>query len=399
MNNPLVLKKNRIFYLITLLGFLYVVYYIFCVSTDKKAFRRNHIDERCQYRVVLEDLSSEKLPDNYVYFIETSGRDYLSDKHTCAVESALKNAGLSILVILNSRTMNLSASESTCDIYYSSRRLSFYYLDFETLLKDTPAENINARIKLSKLHKIAYQRDISKMAIAYKFGGLYIDLDFIVIGALHKLKNVISMDNGQFNPSHFFSKESCKLEERSKKARWLHDGHFHFTKGHIVPWSVLNYINKTFDLSSLVLNQTGSTAVTEVIKQLYNISQLSNSRYERSDSCETDGIEIVPDFTFTNFGRFDDIFWPEGGVSQGYWETLFHCSHTVYYKESIHAANPLTRNINREAISYLASKHCPVSFRKLRELNFTPRGHQWPYILLISIQEKILNIFFSSQKP
>merc|ERR1712226_744814 len=74
MNNPLVLKKNRIFYLITLLGFLYVVYYIFCVSTDKKAFRRNHIDERCQYRVVLEDLSSEKLPDNYVYFIETSGR-------------------------------------------------------------------------------------------------------------------------------------------------------------------------------------------------------------------------------------------------------------------------------------------------------------------------------------
>lgn len=79
---------------------------ISCSSEASQVVQLNDLEEK------LDNLKSK------LFFIESSGRNYLLPRQVCAVESALRNAQINpIIVVMTSKTLDLSASNGTCQLY------------------------------------------------------------------------------------------------------------------------------------------------------------------------------------------------------------------------------------------------------------------------------------------
>lgn len=66
--------------------------------------------------VLDSDVSSDD--PNKLFFIETSGRDYLTTRQACAVESVVQNGGVRAIVVMASDDLNLSANNATYQLYH-----------------------------------------------------------------------------------------------------------------------------------------------------------------------------------------------------------------------------------------------------------------------------------------
>jgi len=81
------------------------------ISCEKEASERNEV--KLEY--LQEEAFFESKP---LFFIESSGRNYLLPRQVCAIESALRNAQINpIVVVMTSKTLDLSASNATCQLY------------------------------------------------------------------------------------------------------------------------------------------------------------------------------------------------------------------------------------------------------------------------------------------
>ena len=81
----------------------------------------------CSETIQLIDLE-ENLDFEKIFFIESSGRNHLLPRQVCAIESAVRNAGIeNIVVVMTSKTLDLSASNGTCQLYqtYSQSKKVF----------------------------------------------------------------------------------------------------------------------------------------------------------------------------------------------------------------------------------------------------------------------------------
>ena len=56
---------------------------------------------------------------NKLFFIETSGRDHLTTRQACAVESLAQNGRVNAVVLLASDKLNLNANNATFQLYHS----------------------------------------------------------------------------------------------------------------------------------------------------------------------------------------------------------------------------------------------------------------------------------------
>ncbi|CAA0836298.1 alpha 1-4-glycosyltransferase family protein [Striga hermonthica] len=122
--------------------------------------------------------------------------DMFGEREFFTVESLLQTNPKACLVIL-SRTMD---SEKGKDILNPLIGLGFHVRamspDFGALLKNTPAENWLVELKTGKREpgKIPLAQNLSnliRLAALYKYGGVYMDTDFIVLKDISGLKNSI----------------------------------------------------------------------------------------------------------------------------------------------------------------------------------------------------------------
>ena len=70
----------------------------------------------CEQPVSLPELSSLTSLPSGLFMMETSGRDRLTARQACAVESAASRSGLVVYLVIFSRTLSLR-DNSTCQLY------------------------------------------------------------------------------------------------------------------------------------------------------------------------------------------------------------------------------------------------------------------------------------------
>ena len=100
--------------------------------------------------VELIDIESEDCSNINIYeqnhenlfFVESSGKDHLTARDACAIESAARNSGLAgqIIVAMTSPILDVMANNATCNIYkeYEGTHIFFRYVNIDTIFKGTP---------------------------------------------------------------------------------------------------------------------------------------------------------------------------------------------------------------------------------------------------------------------
>ena len=119
------------------------------------------------------------------------GRGKLLSRQACAVESAAMRSGLSVNVIIFSQVLDLR-DNTTCKLYKSNYSIKFYSIDLETFTQDTPLESFFSSSKLvNSEYSAVHKADALRLLMVYKFGGFYLDLDYVVFNDLTHYHNMV----------------------------------------------------------------------------------------------------------------------------------------------------------------------------------------------------------------
>ena len=95
----------------------------------------------CNTPIKLQLFGPEKVLENQMFFLETSGRSKLSPRQACSVESAAKFSNLHAQVLLLSDKLDLT-DNSTCYLHQSVSNVSFYQIDLQTMYENTPLQDL-----------------------------------------------------------------------------------------------------------------------------------------------------------------------------------------------------------------------------------------------------------------
>ncbi|KAM6418500.1 lactosylceramide 4-alpha-galactosyltransferase-like isoform 2-T2 [Pluvialis apricaria] len=177
------------------------------------------------------------LPAGDVFFVETSKRNNPSYLFTCSVESAARaHPGTRVVVLMK----GLANGNASLPNHWAFSLLSCYpnveirRLDLPELFSGTPL----AKWYLQSYHRwepyfLPVLSDACRITIMWKFGGIYLDTDFIVLKNLKNLTNALgkqSQDvlNGaflSFKPKHEFM-ELCMQDfvDNYNGWIWAHQG-------------------------------------------------------------------------------------------------------------------------------------------------------------------------------
>ncbi len=243
------------------------------IKLSKDVLRPPKQDINCNQMVQLQNFTYSNVETHQVFFLETSGRPFLSGRQSCSIESAARNSQLTSKVIFMSSFLNLSTSYSFCQLYHAYRNVEFYTINYEKLFEDTPVEGILSRIELAASHKLTHLSDIARKALVFKYGGFYLDLDVLVLKSLKRLTNVYPLELR----TRRSKLKNCFVEANGQKTKLLNNGQFHLVAKHELAREALYLINKTYNPKSDSRVQCGPGTSGKALMQLYRLPHVSNS--------------------------------------------------------------------------------------------------------------------------
>ncbi|XP_066446959.1 lactosylceramide 4-alpha-galactosyltransferase-like [Eleutherodactylus coqui] len=170
-----------------------------------------------------------------IFFMETSDKTSPTLQMMCAVESAARaNPHTKITIMMNglmgsnqSLPQNLGLSLLSC---FSN--VEFVSLDFKKLFSDTPLGTWYSKVERHwELVDYTTLSDATRLAALWKWGGIYLDTDFIILKNLGNFTNAMGVQslyiiNGAFltfQPQHKFI-ELCMNDFVDAYNYWLY-GH------------------------------------------------------------------------------------------------------------------------------------------------------------------------------
>ena len=120
-------------------------------SLDKKTKLMTLIDiESTDYIHPSTNISSNL--NGNLFFIESSGRNYLRPRDACAIESAVKNSGISgrIVVAMTSPYLDILANNATYQIYtkFAEKLVFFRFVNVHTIFLGTPLYELHVKGRL-----------------------------------------------------------------------------------------------------------------------------------------------------------------------------------------------------------------------------------------------------------
>ena len=79
-----------------------------------------------------------------MFFIESSGRDHLLIRQTCAIESAVRNSKVDqFYVVMTSPNLNVTANNATCQLFKRYSNVIFRHVDLDVLFEETPLQELH----------------------------------------------------------------------------------------------------------------------------------------------------------------------------------------------------------------------------------------------------------------
>jgi len=291
----------------------------------------------CSRPIPLKPFGPEHVKDDQMFFLETSGKSRLSPRQSCSIESAAKFSNMHVRVILLNNTLDLT-DNSTCYLYKTVPNVEFYTVDLSTIFEDTPLLSlIQSKAFKESCCKIEHQSDALRLALVFKYGGWYSDLDAVTIRDLSKFKNVIGVQ---------------RISGNAEDLPQLANGEFQFEKKHPVLWEAMTSGAKSFTGTNRV--EIGPPLLTQAVATLYDNWDMK--------SVKNENILILPLNTFYPVEWFNTgALWPSYPMGCSDWSRLFENSSQVHFFGSQTDNAIVDHDPSHQAYAALGPKYCPVS--------------------------------------
>lgn len=141
-------------------------------------------DISCHKAYVKNDLPAadeRSFPEKSIFFLETSCKGGLDSRQACSVESAARANSLWQVNVLFAGPVHGKLRKSL-SILHQYKNIKFFRIHPRELAKGTPLDSFLAADPLKTSDwPICHASDILRYIVLYKWGGVYLDLDMIVL--------------------------------------------------------------------------------------------------------------------------------------------------------------------------------------------------------------------------
>ena len=201
-----------------------------------------------------EDQDQQEAEQQNIFFLETSGEECLTARQACSIESASRanpNAIVTVYMEVNgsasfstgphgwkAKHQHLPGQRRSCAItnqLFQSTNVKLIREDLVAVHSHgTPLWQLTESGSLDQSQfPMAHRSDVVRVAILWKRGGLYLDLDCIVLRPLHCLRNTVGLVD-------FFI------------SNWAENGVITFDAGHPFLDHLMWYMNEEFKPDSYI---------------------------------------------------------------------------------------------------------------------------------------------------
>ena len=309
----------------------------------------------CSRTIRLDFFRETDLPEYPLFFIETADHAILDPRQSCSVESALRNSGRNPIILMSSPILKPADSNATCQLLrYGVKFFKYNFVDF---VKGTPLENLVYEELERNKDVITHASDMMRQVSVYKYGGMYLDLDFVILRDLTGIRNSVTMTNmAREYESVKNNSEFCDPKGPSEKGH-IQNAFVALDKGHQLPWKIMENLVKTYN-GDKNRAATGPLLLTHSIEELYHISSKELRGFKN------ESLTILPTFKFftTGANRVGTIFNTRKERISVEWDEFFSCSYAVHFYSYNTKKLKVSRNPKTDTYSYLAPKHCPISY-------------------------------------
>ncbi|GAB6026387.1 hypothetical protein CHUAL_012590 [Chamberlinius hualienensis] len=226
--------------------------------------------------------SSKSEPGQPIHLLETKmGKRHITPREACAIESAARHHPHSIVTLYTTNS-HFSWNDPYRNILETFFNIRIVPLNLTELFDGTPLFEWyqNNTVNVSN-YRTLHLSDAARYVILYKYGGIYLDTDSIVVQTLQNLKNVIALEVSEV----------------------LAIGVLIFDKGHHYMTNCIYDYAMNYNATSRGYN--GPRLVTRVLKQMCNVNDSFLSVLNKPEMCQ--GVNIFPRDTFYFF-HWDDLF-------------------------------------------------------------------------------------------
>ncbi|CAG0923426.1 unnamed protein product [Notodromas monacha] len=268
---------------------------------------------------------------NAIYMMETSGRQLLSAKQLCSVESAARHHPSKTLVLLVTANAIVYPTLITL-LLNKHENIIVRKIDVGRFLSTSPLKQMDIENTLKKSKYVTeHASDLMRFALLHEYGGIFLDLDMIVLKKLPEVANgVATANNGTFLNPAFIA----------------------FEKDHPVLLDCMNHISKRFSVSRF--NGNGPVKITEAMRRWCNVTTLQPGM-----NCSNVLLYPVDNFTHLRWGIAENAFDESPSVSDQLVETLESRAYVFHYYND--RTRVIDANITgNSAVARLARKHCPL---------------------------------------
>lgn len=332
-----------------------------------RAGERSVLSPSCEGKVELKDIQELELGKDNIFFVETSPKEVITPREGCAVESAVRNSGLSVVVVRVGQELDLS-DNTTCQVYHGFRdKVTFLRVDLDSLARGTHIEGFFSSQRLREsMSKYVHTADALRLLLIEKYGGFYSDSDFVILKSLVGLENVIASD--QVNEEKYSPNGQLLVGDTVTNAM------FHFSKGaKILKMSLQNFNNmfksQVWASGGPDLLQRSLLFICGVDKKI-GLREIQMTR-ERFSPEHCGGIQVLDSRAFYPFSWMQSSQLYDPKRSRKEWYSQFTHSYAVHFYHSSSQSSSGPQTIRRPkyygarkpAYLALALDHCPVSYR------------------------------------
>ncbi|XP_022814765.1 lactosylceramide 4-alpha-galactosyltransferase-like [Spodoptera litura] len=337
------LRKNVIFLIIFILFSSVTIYYVNLRDVSagppyimRSAHRSNVNNLSCHYDDEGDVLPWAEGPNfspkfNSIFFHETSCRGGLNSRQACSIESAARaHPRRQIYVLFSGPIMKLVYQRSCIAKLRLLPNVHFARVHIEEYAKNTPLDGLVAsnEFKESKW-RIEHTSDVLRYLTLYKWGGVYLDTDIMVVKSLTPLGHnwVAKEDNGLVNAAAI----AISMDHLGRR----------------LAKTIVNEVKTTYRPDVFIHNGPG--AITRVLHHMCN---KSDPNEWSANTCQ--GLEVYgPEYFYpVHYTRNNDYFKPGTlrNVANAY---THHLWNKITYNTTIEKDSPYEK---------MAQQLCPLIY-------------------------------------
>jgi len=266
-----------------------------------------------------------------IFFIESSESSWLNLRQTCSVEAAARlHPGLQVKLLttapISNRFPHIRCLNDIPNVHFENINISHVFLDtpFYEFYRNGTLDNC--------VHRTAFLSDALRLAVLWKYGGVYLDLDVVTVKPILNLRNTAAL---HLNNNSQFTINNCALIFDRRSEYLLH--------------CMMEFVQH-FNKSDRAAN--GPKLFTNVYKRFCINGNASFCK----------NITILDRYAFSSNSIVSKLFIPF--QTRSYLMELLNSSYTFHAYNHITSLIPVVKGLG-QGYDILAKIYCPCVYSKL----------------------------------